>query len=75
MGGDEDFIRAGKNARTEKQKGMLGKDIHPSLGKISDVTEMTTVVRIEQLLIDNGRKANLNVYVHDVASLFTREFF
>ena len=46
---------------------MLGKDISPSLGKISDVTEMTGVVRIEQLLkLNNGRKANLNAYVHDV---------
>ena len=46
---------------------MLGKDISPSLGKISDVTEMTGVVRIEQLLkLNNGRKAYSNAYVHDV---------
>ena len=55
-----------KHARAEEQAEMVGKDIDPTLGKISDVTEMTGVARIEQLQLNNGRKANLNAYVHDV---------
>ena len=55
-----------KHARAEEQAEMVGKDIDPTVGKISDVTEMTGVVRIEQIQLNNGRKANLNAYVHDV---------
>ena len=55
-----------KHARAKEQAEMVGKDIDPTVGKISDVTEMTGVVRIEQLQLNNGRKANLNAYVHDV---------
>ena len=54
-----------KNTRSEKAE-MEGRDINPTIGKISDITNMTEGTRIEQLQLNEGRKVNLNAYVHDV---------
>ena len=55
-----------KNARIEEQAEMTGKELNPTVGKISDITEMTGGTRIEQLELNEGRKVNLSSYVYDV---------
>ena len=65
MAATEKQLEHERNARIEEKAEMEGKDIDPTVGKISDITEITGGTRMEQLKLNEGRKVNLTSYVYD----------
>ena len=68
---EERLVQAG-NTRNEGRT-ELEVDIDPTVGKISDITNITEGTRIEQLQLNAGRKVNLNAYVTE--ALFSQVKF
>jgi hypothetical protein len=67
----EQLVQAG-NTRNEGRT-ELEVEIDPTVGKISDITNITEGTRIEQLQLNAGRKVNLNAYVTE--ALFSQVKF